>query len=459
MAEIIEMPKLSDTMTTGTLVKWLKQEGDTVKAGEMIAEIETDKATMDVENFEDGVVLKLYAEEGAVVAIGDPICAIGKKGEAAPDIAVKAAAAPPPEDDVEAEADATEADEGVDKDKDVDKDKEEDKDADRDGVTVAPADKGAAPSVPSPAPAVAAPAAAAPADGRVRISPLARKLASEHGIDLASIKGSGPDGRIVKADVLATARAPRSSAPQAFAAPAAAGALEEKQIPVSNMRAAIARALVASKSQAPHFYLQSEIDGGPVADLRQALNEQGPAMLPGAPALKITINDIILRAAALAVLRVPEINRSWNADKIIQHGTVHLAFGVAIEDGLLTPVIRDAQNKSLRQISAEAAELIGRARARKLKPEEMSASTLTVTNLGMFGITDFYGILNPPNAAILSVGATIAQPVVDAAGRIVVGRRMKIGLSGDHRVIDGVTGARYLAALRTLLESPALLLL
>lgn len=437
MAEIIEMPKLSDTMTTGTLISWLKKEGDAVAAGDMIAEVETDKATMEVECFEDGVVLKHYVAEGQSVAIGSPICAIGEAGEDAP--AAEAETAPPP-----AEA------------------KEE------------PAKEEPAKEEPAAAPEPEAPAAAPEGNvdgaGRVKASPLARKIAKELGVDLSAVKGTGPGGRITREDVenakkagpSASAPAPSapSAAPVAPAAPAAPAPalLEEKEIPVTNMRAAIARALVGSKTQAPHFYLQTEVDGAPLNELRQALNAKLADLAPEQGGIKFTVNDLILRAAAEAVRRVPAINRSWQGETIKQHGSVHLAFGVAIDDGLITPVIRDAHAKSLRQIALEAKALIGKARGKKLKPDEMSGSTLTVTNLGMFGITDFYGIINPPNAAILSVGATVRTPVVDDDGKITVGYRMKVGLSGDHRVIDGAVGAQYLAALREILETPATML-
>ncbi len=431
MAEIIEMPKLSDTMTTGTLVKWLKNEGDPVASGEMIAEVETDKATMEVENFEDGFLLKHYVREGDAVSIGSPICAVGEKGETAPEVAapVTEPSAAPSTDEETATTSAPEPE-------------------------PAPAEET---NSTTEAPAPPAPAATAATPGeRIKASPLAKKLAQELGVDLAYVQGTGPSGRIVKADVEMAAKSPRPS----FSAVGAAfvpGKLEEKTEKVSNMRASIAKALVKSKVEAPHFYLQSEVDAAALSALRQDRN----GFLAGLPAqeggLKLTVNDLILRAAAMAAVKVPAINRSWLGDSIRHHGSVHLAFGVAIDDGLVTPVIRDAHTKSLRQIAAEAKALIAKARDRKLKPEEMAGSTLTVTNLGMFGITDFYGIINPGNAAILSVGATIKQPIVDEENQIRIGYRMK-GLSGDHRVIDGAVAAQYLAALRELLEKPAILL-
>ena len=280
-------------------------------------------------------------------------------------------------------------------------------------------------------------------------------------MELSTVQGSGPGGRIVRADVETAAKAPKPAAAKA-AAPTgptlSLGKLQEKSEKVTNMRASIAKALVKSKTEAPHFYLQSEVNAAPLATIRKDLNE----FLAGLPAdeggIKYTVNDLILKAAAMAVRAVPAINRSWEGSTIKTHGAVHLAFGVAIDDGLVTPVIRNADAKNLRQIALEARDLIAKARDRKLKPEEMSGSTLTVTNLGMFGITDFYGIINPGNAAILSIGATIKQPVVDENNQIAIGYRMKVGLSGDHRVIDGAVGAQYLQALGTLLEKPAALL-
>ena len=246
----------------------------------------------------------------------------------------------------------------------------------------------------------------------------------------------------------------------AGSAPAAApvATLEALDIPVTNMRKSIGKALVGSKTQAPHFYLQIEVDGAPLAKLRAELNGKLADLPPEHGGTKFSVNDLTLKAAAEAVRRVPAINRSWEGDTIKQHPNVHLAFGVAIDDGLVTPVIRDAETKGLREIGAEAKVLIKKARGKKLTPNEMSGSTLTVTNLGMFGISDFYGIINPNNAAILSIGATLKKPVVNENDEIVVGQVMKIGLSGDHRTIDGAVGAQYLQALKEILEAPATML-
>ena len=420
MATLIDMPKLSDTMTVGTLVKWLKNEGDAVTNGDMIAEVETDKATMEVECFEEGVLIKQYAEAGAEVPVGGAIAAIGEAGESAPEVAAPATA---PSASEELEAAST-----------------------PEPVTPEPA---AAPEItaaeppPAPAPAVSG--------TRIKASPVARKMAAQKGIDLSAVQGSGPGGRIVKEDILQAGESPSkvSSTPTAT--------LEALTVPVSNMRKSIAKALVASKMQAPHFYLQIEVDGAPLAKFRAALNKKYADLPVQQGGNKFTVNDLTLKAAAEAVRQVPAINRSWG-ESIVQHGTVQLAFGVAIDDGLVTPVIPSAETKSLHQISAEAKALIKKARNKKLAPNEMSGSTLTVTNLGMFGISDFYGIINPSNAAILSVGATIKRPVVDEHNQIVIGHTMKVGLSGDHRVIDGAVGAQYLQALKNILENPALML-
>ena len=417
MATLIEMPKLSDTMTVGTLVKWLKNEGDPVANGDMIAEVETDKATMEVECFEDGILLKQYCAAGDEVPVGGGIAAIGEAGEAAPEVEKAAPSEPAAEK---------------------------------------PAAPAAEPAPPAPAAETAAPepATPAPSSGRVKASPLAKKLAAEKGIDLATVQGSGPGGRIVKEDILKAISNP-AAAPAAPAAPA----MEALTLPVSNMRKSIARALVASKTQAPHFYQQMEVDGAPLAALRKALNAKYADLPKEAGGIKFSVNDLTLKAAAEAVRRVPAINRSWEGDSIQQHANVHLAFGVAIDDGLVTPVIRSAESKNLHQISNEAKVLIKKARGKKLTPDEMSGSTLTVTNLGMFGISDFYGIINPNNAAILSIGATVKKPVVNEYDQIVIGQTMKIGLSGDHRTIDGAVGAQYLQALKEVLEAPALMLL
>ena len=424
MATLIDMPKLSDTMTVGTLVRWLKNEGDAVANGDMIAEVETDKATMEVECFDDGVLIKQYCGEGAEVAVGDPIAAVGEAGEEAP---AGTSSAPAPAETAPA----------------------------------APEPAPVAPVAPTtPAPVAEAPAAPASSSGtRIKASPLAKKIAAEKGLDLSTLQGSGPGGRILKEDVLnakpsAVATDTTSSAPAA--APAAT--LEALDIPVTNMRKSIGKALVGSKTQAPHFYLQIEVDGAPLAKLRAELNGKLADLPPEHGGTKFSVNDLTLKAAAEAVRRVPAINRSWEGDTIKQHPNVHLAFGVAIDDGLVTPVIRDAETKGLREIGAEAKVLIKKARGKKLTPNEMSGSTLTVTNLGMFGIESFTAIVNPPDSCILAIGGIKQVPVVKN-GELVPGNVMKVTLSCDHRVVDGATGAAFLQDFKQFLENPVSMLL
>lgn len=429
MAEIIEMPKLSDTMTTGTLVKWLKKEGETVTNGDKLAEVETDKATMELENFDEGVILKCYVAEGDQVDVGAPVCAIGEKGEDAPEVEGSSggsAAAESSTQEAEEEAPAEEEPEET-------------------ATEATEEDSGE----------------------RVKASPLARKIAKENGINLGQVKGSGPRGRVVKADVLnamESGGAKQSAAPAtpsasaSFSGPVSGSFPEGKEVKLSGMRSAIARRLLESKTTIPHFYLEIEVDMAPLIALRKSVNEGLADLAPESGGAKFSVNDLILKASAEALRRVPDVNASWGETKIIRHGGVHLSFAVAIDDGLVTPVIRDAHAKSLRQISAEAKELAIKAKNKKLTPDEMSGSTFTVTNLGMFGINAFFGIINPPNAAILSVGTTVSKPVVDKSGQIVVGQRMNIGISADHRVVDGAIAAQYLAALKEILEAPALML-
>lgn len=421
MATIIEMPKLSDTMTVGTLVKWLKKEGESVQAGDMLAEVETDKATMEVECFEDGVILKHYVPEGGQVPIKAPMCAIGEKGETAPEVTATPEA---PKAAAPSEAPAQ---------------------------TPAPSISTPAPSAPTPS------VVASTGDARVKASPLAKRIAADKGLPISNIRGTGPNGRIVKADVLNVLEHGTNAVAPSAISTIGGPITEERAIPISNMRATIARRLVESKTQLPHFYIEIEVDASPLIEFRAKLNKRYADLPPEQGGGKLTVNDLILKAATRALYEVPEVNASWKGDHIYQYGNVDIAFGVAIDDGLVTPVIRNANTKSLHQISQEAKQLIGKARKKKLTPEEMSNSTFTVTNLGMFGINSFYGVINAPNAAILSVGGCFKKPVVNEAGLVTVGQLMHIGFSGDHRVVDGATGARFLGALREIIESPALL--
>lgn len=450
MANIIEMPKLSDTMTVGTLVKWLKKEGDVVKSGTMLAEVETDKATMELECFFDGTLLKIFAPAGSQVPLGAALCAIGKPGEkvdapTAP-AAPKAAAPAPAPAVTAAPAPAKPA-------------------ASAPVAVQTPPPPPPPPVAPAPAPAPAPAVVSAPGT-RARISPLARKLAEEKGIPFANIKGTGPGGRIVRADILnaeknpppAAAGKPAKAAPSAPAWPYRSvfdktAIQAEASVPASNMRATIARRLVEAKSQIPHFYLDIEVDAEPLLNLREQLNA-GLAK----DGVKLSVNDFILKAAAVALRAVPGVNTSWDGTAIKYHGAVHVSFAVAIEDGLITPVVRDIDQKSVFQISAEAKSLGGRAKDKKLQPAEYTGGTFCVSNLGMMGVDRFCAIINPPNAAILAVGATVKKPVVKN-DEIVVGQRMTLTLSCDHRVVDGMLGAKFLAALKAHLESPSLLLL
>lgn len=488
MATIIDMPKLSDTMTAGTLARWLKKEGERVTSGDKLAEVETDKATMELDNFDDGVILKHYVKEGDSIPVGAPICAIGTAGEAPPEVTAKAVTATPPAEVAKQEARVVPVSE--------------------DGQSAAPPCVPPAPPAETAAAAPAQPVApAGPSNDRIKASPLAKKIAAEHGLHLALVKGTGPGGRIVQADVETYLRSGSSIAvppepapappmpveiktlqhaaaavpssqppmadrepgrplapaaslvePQPKAAPAPAQAHAGGDVPVSTVRAIIARRLVESKTTIPHFYLEMEIDAAPLTALRESINASFASLPSEQGGIKLTVNDFILRASALTLIRHPAVNRSWMGETIRQHASANVAFGVAIEDGLVTPVVRDAHLKGLRQLSLEAKELIMRARSRKLKPDEMSGSTFTVTNLGMYGISNFYAIINPPNAAILSIGAVLKKPIVGPNDQIVVGQRMSLGLACDHRVIDGANGAEFLVSLKELLENPTLLL-
>lgn len=427
MAEIIDMPKLSDTMSVGTLVKWNIKEGQTVAFGDILGEVETDKATMELSCTVPGTILKIYAPAGSQLPVGAPICAIGKKGEAAPEPSAPAPKAAAPATAVPAIPEKTE-------------------------VSCVPA---APPSSGSVAPQSDA--------SRTKASPYAKRMAEKAALNVAALSGTGPGGRVVGRDVAAAASAPAVAAPSgplnvAVAPPAdGKGIQPDADVPVGGMRQTIARRLLESKVTVPHFYLEVEVDAAPLMAMRESLNKR--LADAGADAIKLSVNDFILKASAEALRRVPAVNASWAGTSIRTHGAVHLSFGVALEDGLVTPVIRDAHAKTLKDIAVEAKSLIGKARAKKLTPNEMSGSTFTVTNLGMYGVTGFFGIINVPNAAILSVGATIKKPVVDAQDRLVIGHRMVIGLSGDHRVVDGANGAQFLQALKQLLEEPALMLI
>lgn len=401
----ITMPKLSDTMLEGTLLKWHKKAGDKISVGDVIADVETDKATMEMEAFDDGVLAELLIPEGGVVKVGDPIARLDGGRATATKPAAPVAAAP------------------------------------------------ATTSTPAPRAQVKAPASPGT---RIKASPLAKKIALERGIDLSLVQGSGPGGRIVAADVPAHAPS-RSGTPSSSPAPRIEVPFSEadKKTPLSGMRRTIADRLLASKTQIPHFYLTLEVDAAPLAKLRKDLN--AAAESAGTP--KVTVNDFILLAAARAAAAHPKVNAAFAGDSIVEYADVNLSVAIAVEDGLITPVIRRADKLSLRGISSSVKDLAARARSKKIKPEEYQGGTLTVSNLGAYGIDSFYAIINPPQAVILAVGAIVKKPVVNARDEIVVGQRLSISLSGDHRVVDGATAAEFLASLRQSLESPTALLL
>ncbi len=424
------MPKMSDTMEEGVLVSWLVDEGAKVSAGDVIAQVETDKATMDLEVYDDGVLLKKVAHEGDAVPIGGLIAVLGKEGEDISDLLAKYGG-----DGAATEAEAPAKIEA----------------ATGDGAaetTIAPVKPEEAPS-----------------DGRVKASPLARKMATEHGIALSEVRGSGPEGRIIKRDIEAvlTERpaAPKEveAAPAPRPVPAPAPVMPEaayEVVRLSQMRKAIARRLAQSKFTAPHFYLTAEIDMDKVVAFRSRLNALAEAQGRG----KISFNDLITKACALALRRHPYVNGSYLEEEgeIRLYREVHVAVAVAVDEGLITPVIRNADRKGLAQIAEETRELAEKARNRRLQPEDYTGATFTTSNLGMFGIEEFTAIINPPNACILAIGAIRDVPVV-RDGEIVPGKRMKVTLSCDHRIVDGAVGSRFLATVREYLEEPLNLLL
>jgi pyruvate dehydrogenase E2 component (dihydrolipoyllysine-residue acetyltransferase) len=476
MAQIIGLPKLSPTMEEGVLVRWTKKEGDKVSPGDLIAEVETDKANMDFNIEDEGVLLKLLVKEGDTVRLGAPVAIIGDAGEdvtalvaeaasaaASPAPAAKPAPAPP------AAKPAARREPGA--------------DADADAIAAADAGPRLRPTTKPPAPAGAAqPAAPArgtaptapPAGARLLASPLAKTLAIELGIDLRTIHGSGPGGRIVERDVKAAAGgnghartraaaaepAPeiefeaevRAAAPTALAVRNARQLVPDAEgdftdVPATNMRKRIAARLTEAKRDVPHFYLMRTFDAAPMLGFRERLNA-----LMGDRG-KVSVNDLIVKAVALALRRVPDCNASWEGDAIRHYHRVHVGVAVAIEDGLVTPVVRDADQKGIGSIAAEVRDLAERAKQRQLKGHEISGSTFTVSNLGMLGVERFTAILNPPEAGILAIG-TVTDAAVVVNGQVVAGKRMTVTMSCDHRVIDGALGARWLAAFVDLIEHP-----
>ena len=434
MAINIEMPKLSDTMTEGTVIKWHKQVGDSVEVGDVLAEIETDKATMEMEAFDDGTITEILVPAGEKAVIGGILAVLDGDSAAAPS-----------------------------------------------STTPATANPAAAPSAAPATAKAAAPAAPISNDGnRVKASPLARKIAAEKGVDLQGIIGTGPAGRIVKNDVEAASSSPKKAGASADAtaasalaaavkskaappsAPAAAPAQAiipvandgDERIELSSMRKVIASRLLTSKVTIPHFYLHVEADAAPLMTLRQQVNEQAEKTHGN----KYSVNDFILKAVINAAQTVPAINASFAGDHIVKFKHIGLSVAIAVEDGLVTPVIKQAETQSLLAISKAVKDFAVRAKDKKLKPDEFDGGTITVSNLGAWGIESFDAIVNPPQAAILSVGAAIEKPVVKN-GQIVPGLRMNLGLSADHRVVDGAVAAQFLSEVKKLIEQPAMMLL
>ena len=459
----IQMPKLSDTMTEGTLVAWKKKKGDKVSTGDVIAEIETDKATMEWESPEDGTLTEIYVEEGGKVEVGQRIAFIGEEGEAAPKEEKKAPEKKqkkeePPEKEAKKPEEPKKEQAETEKHASA-KTKEEETAPLQEKKEAEKKESGEAGVSPEPKQPTRLPPQKAEEEARVKASPVARRIAAELGVDLANVKGTGPEGRVTETDVRAASKSVAAVADRgdAKAQPKPAPSIktgEGARINLSGMRKGIAERLVQSKAPVPHFYLNIDIDAGPLMEARAELKSAGE----DTDTSKITVNDFVLKGAVMAAVKVPKVNASFDNDAIVQYADVDLGLAVAIEDGLLTPVIRAAQNKSLREISELAKDLAKRARNKRMKPEEFQGGSFTVSNLGGMGIDSFSAIINPPQGFILAVGKINKMPVIDNCDQIVVGHRMSIWMSCDHRVIDGALGAVYLKELRHLLENPALLL-
>jgi|SRR5579859_454348 len=438
MAKVLEMPKLSPTMTEGQLTVWHKKEGDAVGIDDLLAEVETDKATMEFRSFDKGTMLKLLVPTGSQVLLGQPVAILGSPGEDISKLVPAGNAAPPTAPAAPAPAAAP---------------------------APPPAAAKPAPAVAPPpaAQAAGAPAPASPAveprDGRVRASPYVRKIAREREIDLGDVAGSGPRGRIVARDLDKLPSVPPAQ-PGVHALAPRADADEVR--PLSMMRKTIARRLTESKQTVPHFYLAIDVDAAPISRIREQINDDLAASAPrnGAPEqtpLKVSVNDLLIKACAIGLLRVPECNASFTPEAILLHRRVDISVAVAIPDGLVTPVVRNADKKSIVTIAQEVRDLAGRAKSKKLRPEEMTDGTFSISNLGMFGIDSFAAVINPPEGAILAVGKIRQEPVV-WEGAVVPGQRLALTLSCDHRVVDGAVGARFLAELRGLIERPTQML-
>ena len=420
MPDFVQMPQLSDTMTEGTLIRWLVKVGDKVDVGDPLAEVETDKATMEMVAFDEGTIGAIYMDEGTKSPVGETLAVIIEEGEDVPD-------KPAASDQASSKNDDSESKESNDAEEPEPIETETNKSSSTDN-----------------------------SDGkRIKASPLAKKIAKSKGVDLSKIKGSGPGGRIVKKDIETAGSISTQPAPSTPAAKPKQKLTEEDQrIALSGMRSIIAQRLLESKTQIPHFYLNVEINAQPLMDLRKQAN-----LAAGEHDNKFTVNDFILKAVANAAASVPQVNASFDVDSIVQFGSVNLSVAIAVDDGLVTPVISGANKKSLLEISLAVKDLAERARSKKLSPDEFSGGTITVSNLGAYGVDNFDAIINPPQAAILSIGSIKNTPVVSDEGNIVPGLIMKVGMSCDHRVIDGAVGAEYLAELKKRIENPASMLI
>jgi pyruvate dehydrogenase E2 component (dihydrolipoamide acetyltransferase) len=409
MAEVIRMPKMSDTMTEGVIHTWLKKVGDDIKPGDILAEVETDKATMELENYVKGTLLHIGVPDGGTVPVDAIIAIVGQKGE-----------------DISALL--------------------------QDNVASVKAQNNTLPvaeSIPVAEEAKKSEVKTAINDGRIKASPLAKKLAQEKGIDLAAVHGSGDNGRIVKRDVEQFKDTSKSVSVKEIELPSIVAEESFHEVPVSQMRKVIARRLSESKNTAPHFYLTTSINMDNAIAARKKMNEISN--------FKISVNDIIIKAVALALRKNPNVNASWLGDKIRYNHHINIGVAVAIDDGLIVPVVKFADNKSIAHISAEVKQLVDKAKNKKLQPNEFEGNTFTISNLGMYGIDEFTAIINPPDACILAVGAA-KETVIAESGVMKIANVMKVTLSCDHRVVDGAVGSAFLQTLKTLLEDPVMML-